>query len=117
MRCVSRLLLLLLVSVTGISLLAQEDYDNKLALARIEEARQTQAVELHLGGPDLTGLPPELFTLTHLKKLSIGYSDLTALPPEIGRMTNLEWIYISGRLQTLPPEIGNLSNLRYLNVG
>ncbi len=87
------------------------------ALRRIEAARASGDTELSLIGLDLTQLPPEVTTLTHLESLILTGNRLTTLPPEIGTLTQLHTLNVaSNRLTALPPEIGALTNLQVLNI-
>jgi internalin A len=87
------------------------------ALARIRSAAETGAAELDLSGLGLTALPPEIGSLTSLRKLDLSGNRLTALPPEIGGLTRLQSLSLSdNRLTALPPEIGGLTSLQSLNL-
>ena len=87
------------------------------ALARIRSAAETGAAELDLSGLGLTALPPEIGSLTSLRKLDLSGNRLTALPPEIGGLTSLQNLDLVGnRLTALPAEIGGLTSLQSLNL-
>jgi internalin A len=87
------------------------------ALARIRSAAETGAAELDLSGLGLTALPPEIGSLTSLRKLDLSGNRLTALPPEIGGLTRLQSLSLSdNRLTALPPEIGGLASLQSLDL-
>ena len=89
-----------------------------IALARIEEAAQTDATTLDLSNLGLTALPPEIGLLTNLRGLYIGHNALTALPPEIGKLTQLTILYaMDNALSSLPAQISNLKNLCALELG
>ena len=82
---------------------------------------------LVLGGRPADGLfnglrgviPPELGTLTNLKRLQLGKNGLSgAVPPELGNLISLEELYINNNLLTgpVPAELGNLHKLRILDL-
>ena len=91
----------------------------------IEQAASEGWTELDLSGNDLTALPPEIGTLTQLKKLILGkyrYDDegdivgtignkLSALPAQIGQLNQLEELQVvDNQLSALPGEIGQLTS-------
>jgi len=87
------------------------------ALGEIEKSREKRKPSLDLGISNLTMLPPEIGTLTHLTELSLRPSEVTQLPPEIGLLTNLTKLELGHcSLIALPPEIGNLTNLMWLSA-
>lgn len=59
-------------------------------------------------------LPPQIATLTSVRKLCLYGSSLVRIPPEIGEMSSLEELdlYTSYRLHWLPYEITRCPNLR-----
>src|SRR5688572_15634064 len=107
------LLLCLLLCLT-IPLHAQDDpspYD--IALQRIQEAAETEAIRLDLSELGLTELPLELWQLSNLQMLYLWGNQLTSVPPEIGRLSNLQELSLSyNQLTSVPSEIWQLSNLQ-----
>ena len=70
----------------------------------------------------MTGLiPPELGSLSNLKRLGLYENQLTGpIPPELGSLSNLERLSLGGGNQLsgpIPPELGSLSNLEDLSLG
>ncbi len=97
----------------------------------IEQAAREGWTELDLSGNNLTALPPEIGTLTQLKKLILGkyrYDDegnyrgtignnLSALPAQIGQLRQLEELQVvANQLSALPGEIGQLTSLQSLDL-
>ena len=73
--------------------------------------------ELSLFGNNLTGtIPPELWTLTGLRRLVLSGSVGGTLPPEIGNLTQLRALHLlfDSLSGPIPPEIGNLKRLERL---
>ena len=88
---------------------------NEELLKIIEETGKNQVTQLDLKESGLTTLPPEIGTLTNLKRLYLNGNKLESLPPEIGNLTNLNRLYLrDNKLESLPPEIGNLTNLTHI---
>lgn len=66
---------------------------------------------------NLTTIPPEIATLTNLRKLTIDGTQLSTLPEEIGQLTALTSVTIHGTpITTLPPAIADLRNLELLDA-
>jgi len=66
---------------------------------------------------NLTELPPEIATLTHLTTLDLSFNQFTALPEAIATLTNLITLYLSGnQFTTLPKAIATLTNLTTLDL-
>ena len=97
----------------------------------VETNEQGRVTGLRLGGWDeaarehvgngLTGaLPPELGTLSHLRRLEIGgNSGLTGpIPAALGNLTELEWLSLQKNWLTgsIPATLGRLSNLQWLEL-
>ena len=90
----------------------------QIAQERIEAARRTNSVRLNLSSLELTELPPELWTLAHLRVLWLSDNQLAALPPEVGALRQLERLRLDkNALAALPPEFGTLAALRELRLG
>ncbi len=88
---------------------------NEELLKIIEETAKNRVTQLDLKESGLTSLPPEIGSLTHLKRLYLNCNKLESLPPEIGKLTNLNRLYLrDNKLTSLPPEIGNLTNLTHI---
>jgi small GTP-binding protein len=110
------------------------------AKRRIAEALNTNATELRLTNLNLTSLPNNIGSLTHLTTLDLKNNKLTSLPESIANLTNLTTLRIrsnnlnalpdciqnltrlttleawSNRFTTCPDWIGNLTNLTLLNI-
>ncbi len=73
--------------------------------------------ELDLSNRAITFLPPEIGTLSHLRRLDLTNNRLEQLPMEICRLLNLEELLLSAnRLTVLPPELGRLQKLKRLEL-
>ncbi len=71
-----------------------------------------RTLRLDLTGMGLSSIPPEVLTLTSLRRLALDRNSLRSLPPGIGQLCALEELTLSDNgIQELPPEIANLSNL------
>ena len=74
-----------------------------------------RAVELDLGGNQLTGMiPSELGDLSRLEWLSLTRNQLSGpIPPELGKLSKLEFLSLSSNQLTgdIPSELGDLSEL------
>jgi len=79
----------------------------KEALKRIFEAYNSSSETLNLNNLNLTTLPPELGTLTHLKKIELESNKLTTLPKTIGNLTKLEFLSVKNNpdLKELPQSL------------
>jgi hypothetical protein len=65
----------------------------------------------------LTATPPEIGSLSNLKKLDLRGTQLATIPPEVGNLSNLEELNLSfNPLTAIPPEIGELKNLKKLHI-
>jgi len=72
---------------------------------------------LYLSGNQIETLPPEIGLLSNLQALYLYNNQIETLPPEIGSLSNLEELYLNkNQIKTLPPEIGSLNNLLYLSL-
>jgi Leucine-rich repeat (LRR) protein len=111
------LVVCLLCLMTVAPLYAQDDDPYAIALQRIEEARETSAIELDLSNLGLVEIPPQIGQLSNMHTLNVSYNGIRILPPEIGQLGNLQVLNLSfNHLTILPPEIGNLLNLQILSV-
>jgi Leucine-rich repeat (LRR) protein len=89
----------------------------EIALERIQQAAEIDALKLDLSSLGLTAVPPEIGTLEQLEVLYLGWNRLQHLPAEIGQLKNLQVLFVnSNELQQLPTEIGQLTNLAYLTA-
>jgi Leucine-rich repeat (LRR) protein len=78
----------------------------------------TSLTRLHIGGNQLTELPPEIGNMTSLRDLALYRNQLTELPPEIGNLTSLRDLHLEyNQLTELPSQIGDLAGLESLRVG
>jgi internalin A len=85
------------------------------ALARIEEARRSEATVLDLSELSLTELPESIGQLTALQELSLRGNKLTELPESIGQLIALQSLYLdNNKLTELPESIGQLTALQSL---
>jgi Leucine-rich repeat (LRR) protein len=109
-------LLALMLGGGRLPLYAQaEDAAYQEALRRIQEAAQSNATGLSLGGLNLAAVPPEIGQFAKLQVLYLSSNQLTGLPPEIGQLAQLEYLYLdSNQLTAVPPEIGQLTQLQVL---
>ena len=83
----------------------------------IDACAKSGETTLDLSGWDLTSLPPEIGSLTSLRKLDLSLNELKSLPSEIGHLTALTYLDISlNELTSLPPELGNLTALTELEA-
>lgn len=72
---------------------------------------------LNLSASQLTELPPEIGTLTHLTRLNLKHNKLERLPREIFRLSNLQELWLDdNELVELPREIGELRKLKWLSA-
>lgn len=92
------------------------------ALARIAEAKATQAKELDLShkpfdSEKLQQLPPEVADLLQLETLTLNYNQLTQLPEWLPQLVNLTCLDLaSNQLTQLPEWLPQLVNLTYLDL-
>jgi len=85
------------------------------ALARIEEARRTEAVELDLSELDLTSVPESAFWLKQLQRLALSSNPLRELPESLGQLSQLQNIDLSRtQLTELPGSLLQLTELQNL---
>lgn len=90
---------------------------------RLEAAKRIQVCyvlkesDLNLGNLQLSSLPPQISSLTHLEELYADRNQLTAIPPEVFTLSNLHDLCLtSNRITSIPPEISSLCNLQSLAV-
>ena len=117
---------------------SQSESPEKVARARIDEARRTGANQLSLSGLELSAVPPEVWELMslrtlwlnqnsssdlspevgqllHLRHLGLGQNQLKSLPSQVGKLEELERLGLErNAITNLPPELSNLRNLRTL---
>lgn len=92
------------------------------ALEQIENARKTHARTLNLSGyrqkKQLTRIPPDVFTLTHLQELDLYANKIQSISTDITRLTNLQILNLSSnRLTAVPDAISDLHNLQIIDLG
>ena len=84
------------------------------------EGAPRRVTALHLEDNELSGtIPPELGSLTKLRRLYLYRNELTGpVPPELGSLASLQSLSLSSNQLTgeIPTELGNLSNLQSLNL-
>ena len=93
-------------------------------LARIQEAKEKQLVELDLINNwstkeenKLTIIPPQVFELTQLKSLNLCSNRIEEIPESIGNLTQLNQLDLTdNRIKNIPEVICNLTNLTDLSL-
>jgi Leucine-rich repeat (LRR) protein len=87
----------------------------KIALQRIQLAKDTNATSLDLSHLGLIELPVELFELSSLTDLDLSDNKIVNIPKEIGQLNALTHLDLyKNQLVNLPKEIGQLSSLTEL---
>ncbi|XP_053231768.1 leucine-rich repeat-containing protein 59 isoform X1 [Podarcis raffonei] len=82
-----------------------------------ELAGLSKATILDLSCNNLTTLPSEFCSLTHLVKLDLSKNQLQQLPSDFGRLVNLQHLdLLNNRLVTLPVSFAQLKNLKWLDL-
>ena len=90
---------------------------NDQLLNIINKAAEIDSEELDLSGKNLTELPPEIGTLTKLKKLNLCSNQLRFLPSTVSLLSSLKYLYIrNNKLNSLPPEFFEISSLEILDL-
>jgi Leucine-rich repeat (LRR) protein len=91
--------------------------EQKTTLAeRISAAQSPDVDELNLSGLGLTGLPAQLFELTHLRKLTLDRNRLTNVPAGLSKLTDLKTLELRDNpLEAIPAAVFQLSGLRDLD--
>jgi internalin A len=86
----------------------------KELIARAKAAKSEQ-LDLYRGGFQI--VPPEIGSLTALKRIHLERNEITHLPESIGNLINLEYLELhTNQITHLPESIGNLINLEYLEL-
>ncbi|XP_066473712.1 leucine-rich repeat-containing protein 59 [Tiliqua scincoides] len=76
-----------------------------------------KATILDLSCNNLTFLPSDFCSLTHLVKLDLSKNQLQQLPVDFGRLVNLQHLdLLNNRLVTLPVSFAQLKNLKWLDL-
>ncbi|XP_042303847.1 leucine-rich repeat-containing protein 59 [Sceloporus undulatus] len=82
-----------------------------------ELAGLPKATILDLSCNNLTTLPSDFCSLTHLVKLDLSKNQLQQLPSDFGRLINLQHLdLLNNRLATLPVSFAQLKNLKWLDL-
>ncbi|XP_061472043.1 leucine-rich repeat-containing protein 59 isoform X2 [Rhineura floridana] len=82
-----------------------------------ELAGLPKATILDLSCNNLTTLPSDFCSLTHLVKLDLSKNQLQQLPSEFGRLVNLQHLdLLNNQLVTLPVSFAQLKNLKWLDL-
>ncbi|KAG7491759.1 hypothetical protein MATL_G00007110 [Megalops atlanticus] len=82
-----------------------------------ELAAFPKATVLDLSCNNLTTLPPEFCSLTHLVKLDLSKNQLVSLPAEVGRLVTLQHLDLyNNKLTSLPVSFSQLRNLKWLDL-
>ncbi|XP_077184036.1 leucine-rich repeat-containing protein 59 isoform X2 [Paroedura picta] len=82
-----------------------------------ELAGLPKANVLDLSCNNLTSLPSDFCSLTHLVKLDLSKNQLQQLPSDFGRLVNLQHLdLLNNRLVTLPVSFAQLKNLKWLDL-
>ncbi|XP_060620730.2 leucine-rich repeat-containing protein 59 [Anolis sagrei] len=82
-----------------------------------ELAALPKATILDLSCNNLTSLPSDFCSLTHLVKLDLSKNQLQQLPSDFGRLVNLQHLdLLNNRLVTLPVSFAQLKNLKWLDL-
>lgn len=81
------------------------------------EQEEEHVIGLSFYGVDLERIPPEIFRLSHLKKLYLRKNNLTCIDKSVGFMNSIEELDISSnKIKEIPPSISLLENLRILKL-
>lgn len=87
------------------------------ALEKIEEAKQTGAMELQLIGMGLTEIPELLTQLTQLKSLDLSDNQISSIPDSIAQLSQLRDLSLGdNQISSIPDSIGQLSQLQDLSL-
>ncbi|TFK04617.1 aquaporin-2 [Platysternon megacephalum] len=82
-----------------------------------ELAALPKATILDLSCNNLTSLPSDFCSLTHLVKLDLSKNQLQQLPSDFGRLVNLQHLdLLNNRLVMLPVSFAQLKNLKWLDL-
>ncbi|XP_054832036.1 leucine-rich repeat-containing protein 59 isoform X2 [Eublepharis macularius] len=82
-----------------------------------ELAGLPKATVLDLSCNNLTSLPSDFCSLTHLVKLDLSKNQLQQLPLDFGRLVNLQHLdLLNNRLSILPVSFAQLKNLKWLDL-
>ncbi|KAA3617349.1 MAG: T9SS C-terminal target domain-containing protein [Calditrichaeota bacterium] len=103
-------------NLTGLTTLNVEG--NKLSVIPAEIYNLTNLLSLSIGSSSLTSVSSDLGNLINLTFLSLSNSqNLSGLPPEVSSLTNLTSLYINGmNLTSIPTGVYSLTNLQTLNI-
>ena len=123
MRTIFKYILLITLSLSGVSLRAQLldslSLDTLTAITSMAEAIKNPdaVVKLELKKQKLSAIPSEIRKFKNLQYLDLSKNKITELPEWIGELTNLQYLILSkNKLVILPKQIGDLAELKYLNA-
>jgi len=96
----------------------QTEQENRAtAKERIIIALSTNATSLDLSCLQLTTLPPEIGSLTHLQTLDLFQNQLTSLPDSFGNLSHLQTLNLSSnKFTSLPDNVSNLIQIKKLSL-
>ena len=81
----------------------------------IKNSKITKNLKLDLSNLNITELPTDICSLTHIRYLNLAYNKLTDLPIEFVRLTKMKHINLTKNLiDEIPPVIFDLKNLEEL---
>ncbi|XP_061564853.1 leucine-rich repeat-containing protein 59 [Cololabis saira] len=82
-----------------------------------ELASFPKATVLDLSCNNITCLPPEFCSLTHLVKLDLSKNQLTSLPDDLGNLVGLQHLDLyNNKLAALPVSFSHLRSLKWLDL-
>ncbi|KAK2820599.1 hypothetical protein Q5P01_023558 [Channa striata] len=76
-----------------------------------------KATVVDLSCNNITSLPPEFCSLTHLVKVDLSKNQLTCLPDDLGNLVNLQHLDLyNNKLTVLPVSFSQLRSLKWLDL-
>jgi Leucine-rich repeat (LRR) protein len=81
-------------------------------------SEKTKITHLDLSNNSINVIPPEIGTLSHLRRLDLSRNHIATIPSELGNLSHLQMLNLSRNfeIKVIPGEIGNLSELRTLDL-